>query len=155
MILPGGDKQRGEPWQLKSRIRSLPQVAQGKLSGMAVNQIIKSKQAEEEIRGIRTEVVCTAFEDRILVVATQFGKMGTLVSVTPSVLSNDVGRPSLSTKVLLGKDEPLTHVCAKNLVTFVSQESGNKPVLLALALKEQSADVVMAVKAVIQRCRVW
>ncbi|XP_069503736.1 proteasome assembly chaperone 3 [Ambystoma mexicanum] len=122
---------------------------------MAYSPILTSKQAEEDIHGILTQVVCTAFEDRILVVVTQFGKMGTLVSVTPSILANEIGKPSLTTKVLLGKDEPLTHVCAKNLVTFVSQESGNKPVLLALALKEQSAEVVKALQEVIRGCKVW
>uniref|UniRef100_A0A8D0L1R0 Proteasome assembly chaperone 3 n=1 Tax=Sphenodon punctatus TaxID=8508 RepID=A0A8D0L1R0_SPHPU len=138
---------------------------------MAAKPILDSKQAEEVVQGVLTEVVCTAFANSILVVVTQYGKMGTLVLVEPNVLANDIGRASLATKVLLGKDEilreprgpgkrtcgscpPLVHVCAKNLVTFVSQEAGNKPVLLALALKDKSIEGIKAVREVIRSCKV-
>ncbi|XP_073411271.1 proteasome assembly chaperone 3 [Dendrobates tinctorius] len=120
-----------------------------------VKPVVLSKQAEEVINGMVTQVVCTAFTDHILVVVTQYGKMGTLVSVTPNMVSSDLGKPTLTTKVLLGCDEPLIHVCAKNLVSFVSQESKNKPVLLAVALKEKDADCIKTLKEVIKRCQVW
>ncbi|XP_030068563.1 proteasome assembly chaperone 3 [Microcaecilia unicolor] len=122
---------------------------------METKPVVESKQAEEVIRAIPTQVVCTAFSDLILVVVTQYGKMGTLVSMTPHIVSTDVGKPTLTTRVLLGSDEPLVHVFAKNLVTFVSQESGNKPVLLALALKDKSIEGVKALKELIRRCQVW
>ena len=67
---------------------------------------------------------CTAFSSHILVVVTQLGKMGTLVSLEPSNVTSDISKPVLTTKVLLGKDGPLIHVFAKNLVAFVSQEAG-------------------------------
>ncbi|XP_077129634.1 proteasome assembly chaperone 3 [Ranitomeya variabilis] len=120
-----------------------------------VKPVVVSKQAEEVINGVVTQVVCTAFTDHILVVVTQYGKMGTLVSVTPNMVSGDLGKPTLTTKVLLGCDEPLIHVCAKNLVSFVSQESKNKPVLLAVALKDKDADCIKTLKEVIKRCQVW
>uniref|UniRef100_A0AAQ4P5C3 Proteasome (prosome, macropain) assembly chaperone 3 n=1 Tax=Gasterosteus aculeatus aculeatus TaxID=481459 RepID=A0AAQ4P5C3_GASAC len=63
--------------------------------------------------------------------------------------------PAFSTKVLLGKDEPLTHVCAKNLATFVSQEAGNRPVLMGLALKDSSLDAIKQMKEIIKSCKVW
>ncbi|XP_073504223.1 proteasome assembly chaperone 3 [Phyllobates terribilis] len=120
-----------------------------------VKPVVVSKQAEEVINGVVTQVVCTAFTDHILVVVTQYGKMGTLVSVTPNMVSGDLGKPTLTTKVLLGCDEPVIHVCAKNLVSFVSQESKNKPVLLAVALKDKDADCIKTLKEVIKRCQVW
>ncbi|KAM4698194.1 proteasome assembly chaperone 3 [Rhinophrynus dorsalis] len=125
------------------------------MSSMSVKPAVVSKQAEEVINGIVTQVVCSAFSDRILVVVTQYGKMGTLVSVTPNLVSGEIGNPSLTTKVLLGCDEPIIHVCAKNLVTFVSQESKNKPVLLSLALKDKSVDCVNTLKNMIRNCQVW
>ncbi|XP_068435151.1 proteasome assembly chaperone 3 isoform X2 [Clinocottus analis] len=69
--------------------------------------------------------------------------------------SNDISTPAFTTKVLLGKDEPLTHVCAKNLATFVSQEAGNRPVLLGLALKDSSIDAIKQMKEIIKSCQVW
>ncbi|XP_004071371.1 proteasome assembly chaperone 3 [Oryzias latipes] len=117
--------------------------------------IIRSKKTQREINGIPTEVVCTEFSNYIFVVLTQFGKIGTLVSVTPDSRSNDISTPPFSTKVLLGKDEPMTHVCAKNLAMFVSQEAGNRSVLLGLALKDSSIETIKEMKEVIKSCQVW
>ncbi|XP_004617413.1 proteasome assembly chaperone 3 [Sorex araneus] len=116
---------------------------------------VVSKQQSRLVRGVPTQVVCTAFSSHILVVVTQLGKMGTLVALEPGPVTGDVGKPMLSTRVLLGQDEPLTHVFAKNLVAFVSQEAGNRAVLLALALKDRSLEGLQALREVIQTCQVW
>ncbi|KAK7940547.1 hypothetical protein WMY93_003873 [Mugilogobius chulae] len=116
--------------------------------------IIKSKQTQKEVNGISTQVVCTEFSNYIFVVVTQFGKIGTLVSVTPDSRCNDLSTPTFTTKVLLGKDEPMTHVCAKNLSTFVSLEAANRPILLGLALKESSKDSIQHFKEMIKSCQV-
>ncbi|XP_053298679.1 proteasome assembly chaperone 3 [Pleuronectes platessa] len=117
--------------------------------------IIKSKQTEKDVNGVSTQVVCTEFSNYIFIVLTQYGKIGSLISVTPDSRSNDISTPTFSTKVLLGKDEPLTHVYAKNLVTFVSQEASNRPVLLGLALKDSSIDSIKQMKEIIKSCKVW
>ncbi|OPJ87308.1 transmembrane protein 184A isoform B [Patagioenas fasciata monilis] len=122
---------------------------------MEAGPIVTSKQREAVVCGVPTEVVCTAFSNSVLVVVTQYGKMGTIVYVDPSTVGDSVGRPSLTTKVLLGKDEPLVHVCAKNLVAFVSQEAGNKPVLLAMALRDKTVEGIQALREVIRSCQVW
>ncbi|XP_054036323.1 proteasome assembly chaperone 3 isoform X1 [Melanerpes formicivorus] len=124
-------------------------------AAMEASPIVTSKQREEVVHGVPTEVVCTAFSNSVLVVVTQYGKMGTIVYVDPNTIADNVGRPSLTTKVLLGKDEPLVHVCARNLVAFVSQEAGNKPVLLAMALKDKTMEGIQALREVIRSCQVW
>ncbi|MXQ87181.1 hypothetical protein E5288_WYG007701 [Bos mutus] len=83
-----------------------------------------SKEKTAVVCGVPTQGACTAFSSHILVVVTQLGKMGTLVSLEPSNVTSDISKPVLTTKVLLGKDGPLIHVFAKNLVAFVSQEAG-------------------------------
>ncbi|CAL8265270.1 unnamed protein product [Boreogadus saida] len=117
--------------------------------------MIKTRQTEKEINGVRTQVICTEFSNYIFIVLTQYGKIGTLVSVTPESKSSDVSMPMFTTKVLMGKDEPLTHVCAKNLATCVSQEAGNRPVLLGLALKDSSIEAVKLMRDLIKSCQVW
>ena len=114
-----------------------------------------SKRKTAVVCGVPTQVVCTAFSSHILVVVTQLGKMGTLVSLEPSSVTSDISKPVLTTKVLLGKDEPLVHVFVKNLVAFVSQEAGNRAILLALAMKDKNMKVVKALKEVILTCQVW
>ncbi|XP_056144248.1 proteasome assembly chaperone 3 [Lampris incognitus] len=121
----------------------------------ATEPIIRSRQTEKTVNGISTQVVCTEFSNYIFIVLTQYGKIGTLISVTPDSRTNDISTPMFSTKVLLGKDEPLTHVCAKNLAMFVSQEAGNRPVLLGLSLKDTSIETIKQMKEVIQSCKVW
>ncbi|XP_016044558.1 proteasome assembly chaperone 3 [Erinaceus europaeus] len=116
---------------------------------------VLSKQRCEVVCGVPTQVVCTAFSSHILVVVTQFGKMGTLVALEPSRVAADINRPLITTKVLLGPDEPLIHVFAKNLVSFVSQEAGNRAVLLAMAVKDKSMEGMKALRGVIQTCQVW
>lgn len=67
--------------------------------------VIKSRQTANEVNGIPTQVVCTEFSNYIFVVLTQYGKIGSLISITPDSRSNDISTPTFSTKVLLGKDE--------------------------------------------------
>uniref|UniRef100_A0A1W7REG4 Proteasome assembly chaperone 3-like protein n=1 Tax=Agkistrodon contortrix contortrix TaxID=8713 RepID=A0A1W7REG4_AGKCO len=122
---------------------------------MAAQPVPVSKQTREVVGGIPTEVVCTAFGATVLVVVTQYGKMGTLVSVEPDAVAEGISRPLWTTKVLLGKDEPLVHISAKHLVTSVSQEAGNKGVLLAMALKDRSIEGIRTLKELIHQCRVW
>ncbi|XP_056263154.1 proteasome assembly chaperone 3 isoform X1 [Pseudoliparis swirei] len=116
---------------------------------------VSSKQVVKEINGITTQIVCTEFSNYIFIVLSQYGKMGTLISVRPDTHSNDINNPGLSTKVMLGKDEPMTHVCAKHLAMDVSQESGNRPVLLGLSLKDSSLDSINQMKEIIHSCKVW
>lgn len=72
---------------------------------MSTQPLIRSKQTEKSINGISTQVVCTEFSNYIFIVLTQYGKIGTLVSVTPDSRSGDISTPMFTTKVLLGKEE--------------------------------------------------
>ncbi|KAI5929686.1 Proteasome assembly chaperone 3 [Manis javanica] len=67
------------------------------------------------------------------------------VALEPTSVAGDISKPILTTRVLLGQDE--------NLVTSVSQEAGNKAILLAMAVKDRSMEVLKALKEVIQACQ--
>lgn len=72
---------------------------------MTHQPLIKSRKTEKIIDGILTQVVCTEFSNYIFIVLTQYGKIGTLVSITPDSKSSDISTSMYSTKVLLGNDE--------------------------------------------------
>ena len=55
---------------------------------MTSQPLIRSKQKEKTINGISTQVVCTEFSNYIFVVLTQYGKIGTLISLTPDMTPN-------------------------------------------------------------------
>ncbi|XP_062846453.1 proteasome assembly chaperone 3 [Trichomycterus rosablanca] len=122
---------------------------------MTHQPLIKTRKTEKIIDGILTQVVCTEFSNYIFIVLTQYGKIGTLVSITPDLKSSDISTSMFTTKVLLGKDEALIHVYAKNVATFVCQEAGNRPVLLGLALKDCKAENMKTFKDMIKSCSVW
>lgn len=67
--------------------------------------LLRTRQTEKIIDGISTQVVCTEFSNYIFIVLTQYGKIGTLVSISPDSRSSDISSSILTTKVLLGKDE--------------------------------------------------
>lgn len=114
-----------------------------------------SRQTSALVLGVPTQVACTAFGTHVLVLVTQCGKMGTLVALQPRGGPGPGGEPGVSTRVLLGPDEPLVHVFAKNLVSSVSREAGDRAVLLAVAVKDKSMEAVRALRALIHDCRVW
>ncbi|KAF7691072.1 hypothetical protein HF521_011369 [Silurus meridionalis] len=123
--------------------------------GIIMAPLVKTRQTQKTVDGISTQVVCTDFSNYIFIVLTQYGKIGTLVSVSPDSRSSEISTATLTTKVLLGKDEALTHVYAKNVASFVCQEAGNRPVLLGLALKECRAENLKTLKEMIKSCQVW
>ncbi|KAI0207753.1 Proteasome assembly chaperone 3 [Lamellibrachia satsuma] len=115
--------------------------------------LIKSSQGAALIDGIHTDVVCTNFSDRLFIVITQYQKFGTLVSVTrDTVVKDGMREPTYSTNVLLGRDEPETHVIARNLASEIPVV---KPLLFALALKQASPSVLRSLQQLLMTHACW
>ncbi|XP_060065289.1 proteasome assembly chaperone 3-like [Ylistrum balloti] len=103
---------------------------------------VKTKQKAVIVNKQKTDILCSHFADKLFVIVTQFSKVGNLIELTRDVAVDDdftPTRPSYSTKVLMGRDEPLMHVLAKNVLGKLDIK---KPVLLALALKDESPQTV-------------
>ncbi|OWF46045.1 proteasome assembly chaperone 3-like [Mizuhopecten yessoensis] len=106
----------------------------GKTGGFPV----KTTQKTVMVNDHKTDILCSHFTDKLFVVVTQFNKLGNLIELKRDVVVDDAittSRPSYSTKVLMGRDEPLMHVLAKNVMGKLDIK---KPVVLALALKDES-----------------
>ncbi|XP_059159084.1 proteasome assembly chaperone 3-like [Physella acuta] len=121
--------------------------------GMVTKQlpVVPSKQATADISGHHTEIVVSKFEDYLFIIATQYMKIGTLIQITRDVVSDEFEEnvPLFSTYVLMGKDEPITHVMARTIVTALNPPI---PVILSLALKDTSVDTVQAIIELIKTC---
>ncbi|BFY99330.1 hypothetical protein BsWGS_02370 [Bradybaena similaris] len=113
--------------------------------------VVPSKQIAEEVLGHHTEVVVNKFEDHLFIIVTQFMKIGTVVEVRRELIADEMQGdiPEFSTKVLLGKDEPITHVVAKKIVTELNPPTS---VILTLALKDTSLETAEAVIRLIKLC---
>lgn len=115
--------------------------------------VVKSTQGAALIDGIHTDVVCTNFSDRLFIVITQYQKFGTLVSVTKdTVVKDGMREPTYSTNVLLGRDEPESHVIARNLASKIPV---TKPILFALALKQTSPNVLHGLQELMVTHSCW
>ncbi|KAL3868761.1 hypothetical protein ACJMK2_041526 [Sinanodonta woodiana] len=102
---------------------------------------VKNNCIAVEVNSHKTELVCCTFEDRIFCIVTQYQKLGMLVDVTREIVmeETDTAPPRYSTRVLLGKDEPMTHVLAQ---TLISKLDIHKPIILAMALKDTAPSSV-------------
>lgn len=140
-----------------SRIKlSRPTLADSK---MAAQFYIQTRQAAAIIDGIHTEVLCSAYHDRIFVIVSQFEKIGTLVSVTKmsssaTEESSSRGAQTFSTRTLMGSDEEIWHVYAKQIGALVNEQC-NKPVLLGIALKKHSPQILHQILTLLRSNSVW
>ncbi|KAL9950260.1 hypothetical protein ACROYT_G042735 [Oculina patagonica] len=120
---------------------------------------VPTRQTAAIIDGIHTEVLCSAYQDRIFVVVSQFEKIGTLIDVnkmssSATQDSSSQGSHTFSTRTLMGSDEEIWHVYAKQIGTLVNEHS-NKPVLLGIALKKHSPQILQQILKLLQSNRVW
>ncbi|XP_033636623.1 proteasome assembly chaperone 3-like [Asterias rubens] len=122
---------------------------------MAGDDLPRTKQGAAVIDGVHTDVVCSAFSDRIFVMITQYEKMGTLVHITPDTTPADTRQGNFTTRVLLGNDEPVTHVFAKNIASKICLAPDSKPILLSIALKEHSPALLKSLQDLVMQYRVW
>lgn len=93
------------------------------------------------------------------VVVSQFEKIGTLVSVTKmsssaTEESSSRGAQTFSTRTLMGSDEEIWHVYAKQIGALVNEQC-NKPVLLGIALKKHSPQILHQILTLLRSNSVW
>ncbi|XP_074612418.1 proteasome assembly chaperone 3-like [Acropora palmata] len=118
---------------------------------------VRTRQAAFLMDGIHTEVFCSCYQDRIFVIVSQFEKMGNLISVNKLSTSEDsslTGTPTLDTKTLMGSDEEIWHVYAKQIGALICENS-NKPLLVGIALKKHSPQTLQQILRLLQLNRVW
>ncbi|CAG8459758.1 25937_t:CDS:2 [Gigaspora rosea] len=104
---------------------------------------LQTKQAARVINGVHTETLITGFQDKILVIITQYGKVGSLAYVTFDSLSSK-SISSFSTNVttdvnfLLGGFSSLYQFYALHIATIIANENPNdrRSLVIGLALKD-------------------
>ncbi|GIL75283.1 hypothetical protein Vretimale_7977 [Volvox reticuliferus] len=93
------------------------------------------------INGMTTNFVWNLYLDHLLLIITQIGTVGTVVSARKDATFD--GRTTFSTSVVVGKrDEPTLELAARQLVEALGELGHSKPVTLCLGLRELSPAVV-------------
>nr|XP_034601558.1 uncharacterized protein LOC117862148 isoform X1 [Setaria viridis]XP_034601559.1 uncharacterized protein LOC117862148 isoform X1 [Setaria viridis] len=82
---------------------------------------VQHRSLSLDVKGNKTDIVISKYEDTFLVIVTQIGCMGTILAAKKdeSVFSD----PTYNVNVLFGKrDEPLLLACAHQLIEHISQQ---------------------------------
>jgi proteasome assembly chaperone 3 len=104
--------------------------------------------------GVRTDLAFNAYEDAMVLVVTQLGTTGTVVAARQDTAFD--GSTTYSTSVLMGKrDEPALILCARRIVEDAGQAGYAKPMVICLALKEHSPQMVRAVVQAVGQRSPW
>jgi len=108
------------------------------------------------VGGVHTDLVVTNYSDRLFIVVSQLGKLGTICearrekaqSQQGGVGDEGAGRPVYSVATLLGKESEEVELVARLLAEKLAL--GNKPIVVCVAVKgitfalaKQLADVVI------------
>ncbi|CAH1801532.1 unnamed protein product [Owenia fusiformis] len=104
--------------------------------------LIKSKKSKVTCGDIETEIVISDFGDKLFILATQFQKIGNLTLVSKDVVLQN-GIATYTTKVFLGKDEPMTHVFARSLAAKIDTP---KDLLVSTAFRNSDKDMMKEVE---------
>lgn len=87
---------------------------------------------------VHTDIVCTAYADRIFVVITQINKFGTIIQADSE--SKADGEKIYQISTVMGKrDDPLLHIYARQIIERISMHC-NKPLLLCISLLPECRD---------------
>ncbi|ONM06461.1 hypothetical protein ZEAMMB73_Zm00001d032970 [Zea mays] len=99
-----------------------------------------------DIKGNKTDIVISKYEDTFLLIVAQIGCMGTILAAKKdeSVFSD----PTYNVSVLFGKrNEPLLQACARQLIEHISGSA--RSLVISLGLKDHSQgtlkDIIVAV----------
>jgi len=106
----------------------------------------------EDICGVATQFSVMPFSDRVFVVVTQNGKLGTLIQAKPE-FSPDLAS-NFATSILFGRrDKPALPIFASQIAEALGV-TDSRPLLLGICIRDDSPAVLKAVlKAFSSRIR--
>ncbi|GFQ03933.1 proteasome assembly chaperone 3 [Phtheirospermum japonicum] len=88
-----------------------------------------------DIKGHKTDITISGYEDHFLVMATQIGSMGTILHARKEEgVSVD---PTFTVSVVFGKRDG---ACARQLIEHISNSGSRKALVLSLGLRDHSME---------------
>lgn len=104
------------------------------------NSLIRNVTKSVQIADHTIDISLLDFSNKLMVVVSEYAKIGTLVLITrDAALNSETQEAVYTVKVLLGKDEAEVHAVARHLAMGLDC---SKSILMGLALKDYSPAVV-------------
>lgn len=114
----------------------------------------KIRTACVTIDGSPTHIIVQPYVDRIFILVTQSGKMGTMISASVDVTL--AGAESYNVQVLMGKrDVPELELCARSIMSIIKNDGCSKPLLISIALKRHNISTIREVINQVRQMSVW
>ncbi|TDH67276.1 hypothetical protein CCR75_003110 [Bremia lactucae] len=114
-----------------------------------ISSALQTKKEQKNINGIPTNVAVSVFADRVFIVVTQLGTLGTLVEAHQKNSLGGKLQPEIH--VRLGRrDDPLLLVYARQFLEHFGVSLG-LPILVAIGLKDRSSGTFAAVMESVKR----
>jgi len=113
---------------------------------------VQHRSLSLDIKGNKTDIVISKYEDTFLVIVTQIGCMGSILAAKKdeSVFSD----PTYNVTVLFGKrDEPLLLACARQLIEHISGSA--RSLVISLGLTDHSQGTLKDIIAAVIENRLW
>eukprot|EP00897_Mesotaenium_endlicherianum_P010432 jgi/Mesen1/9417/ME000614S08663 len=111
---------------------------------------VNTKQLKVSIQGHETDLVLSSYEDRIMVIVTQIGTMGTML------LAKRVSMPlALAAEHAISGTEPLLTACARQLAELMSKGGVTRPLFLSLGLHDHSTATLKEIIEVVLANKAW
>ncbi|KAI9111875.1 hypothetical protein K1719_017565 [Acacia pycnantha] len=115
---------------------------------------VPHKHLSLPIKGNKTEILISSYEDRFLVVATQIGTMGTILHARKEEGMSI--NPTFNVSVIFGKrGEQMLEACARQLIEHMSSSGSSKPLVLSLGLEDHSTETLKAIVSAVIDNRLW
>eukprot|EP00250_Pteridium_aquilinum_P031530 c43787_g1_i1 orf=203-628(+) len=122
--------------------------------GVAPGFPVTTKQFSTVIQGNKTDFMLCSYDDYIFVLATQLGKMGTLLHARKDELYG--AQITFNVNVLMGKhDETMLRACARQLIEHISGMGSSRSLLLSLGLKDHSMGTLKGIIETVCDNKVW
>lgn len=102
----------------------------------AFEMSVQSTHGAFEVDGIHTEVLVSDYGNRVMVLATQIGKLGTMYLTVDPGPGGAVGPEPPEVRTLTGRhDDEMLEAAARRLAQVVQSRGCDKPVLVSLGLR--------------------
>ncbi|KAJ1277897.1 hypothetical protein BS78_04G037900 [Paspalum vaginatum] len=115
---------------------------------------VQHRSLSLDIKGNKTDIVISKYDDTFLVVVTQIGCMGTIIAAKKeeSVFSD----PTYNVSILFGKrDEPLLLACGRQLIEHISGSGSTRSLIISLGLKDHSQGTLKDIIVAVIENRLW
>mmetsp|Transcript_20290 Transcript_20290/g.51379 ORF Transcript_20290/g.51379 Transcript_20290/m.51379 type:complete len:126 (+) Transcript_20290:86-463(+) len=116
---------------------------------------VKTKMYSRDIQGVKTDFLFSAYIDRLLLIITQLGAAGTIMTTT-SDAAFEAQSPTYTTTVLSGKrDEPLLQLAARRIVENAASVGCMRPMIICMGFKDHAPQVMKEVVQAVSEDNIW